>query len=395
MARIPTTRVTGRGRQHGASIVEVMVGILIGLIVVAVIYNVLIVAEGFRRSTLGVADAQVTGQLSQFVIGRELANAGNGVMSGEGVDVLANCSLAGLRPMPVLIEDSVVGDTPAGASVLNDRITLFYSNSPRIVHPVRVDIPAQVATTDPITVVSPNGFSVNDWFIAADRATTDCTMGQVTGMAQPLPAGGAYPPAAPGGFVARTFTKKAGVDHAYPTLSSRVVNLGRNVTRTTYSIDPAKWQLNSTDENPGLAAAAAAAPLAQNVVLLKAQYGVDTNNDQIPDCWTPADNTDTCGVGLDFSKAFFTGGAPANLAARIRAIKAVRVALVVRSEDVAKADAANATLVNQSAWIFNCAANDATCQGRIQLDNTILQDYGRYRIYEATIPLRNAIWNQS
>ena len=87
--------------------------------------------------------------------------------------------------------------------------------------------------------------------------------------------------------------------------------------------------------------------------------------------------------------------APANLAARIRAIKAVRVALVVRSEDVAKADAVNATLVNQSAWIFNCAANDATCQGRIQLDNTILQDYGRYRIYEATIPLRNAIWNQS
>lgn len=393
MARIPTTRVTGRGRQHGASIVEVMVGILIGLVVVAVIYNVLIVAEGFRRSTLGVADAQVTGQLSQFVIGRELANAGNGVMSGEGVDVLSNCSLAGLRPMPVLIEDSVAGDTPAGASVLNDRITLFYSNSPRIVHPVRVDAPAAVATTDPIVVASPNGFAVNDWFVAADRASTDCTMGQITAITQPDDS--PWPPAAAGGLVKLAFAKKAGTDHVYPTLSSRVVNLGRNVTRTTYAIDPAKWQLNSTDENPGLAVAAAAAPLAQNVVLLKAQYGVDTNNDQIPDCWTPADNADTCGAGLDFSKAFFTGGAPANLAARIRAIKAVRVALVVRSEDVAKADAGNATLVNQSAWIFNCAANDATCQGRIQLDNTILQDYGRYRIYEATIPLRNAIWNQS
>ena len=393
MARIPTTRVTGRGRQHGASIVEVMVGILIGLIVVAVIYNVLIVAEGFRRSTLGVADAQVTGQLSQFVIGRELANAGNGVMSGEGVDVLSNCSLGGLRPMPVLIEDSVAADTPGGASVLNDRITLFYSNSPRIVHPVRVEAPVQVATTDPITVVSPNGFAVNDWFIAADRASTNCTMGQVTAITQPDDS--PWPPAAGGGYVKLAFAKKAGTDWAYPTLSSRVVNLGQRVTRSTYAIDPAKWQLNSTDENPGLAVAAAAAPLAQNVVLLKAQYGVDTNNDQIPDCWTPADNADACGAGLDFSKAFFTGGAPANLAARIRAIKAVRVALVVRSEDVAKADAVNATLVKPSAWIFNCAANDANCQGRIQLANTVLQDYGRYRIYEATIPLRNAIWNQS
>ena len=36
------------------------------------------------------------------------------------------------------------------------------------------------------------------------------------------------------------------------------------------------------------------------------KYGVDTNNDQVPDCWTPADNSDTCGVGQDFSKAFFT-----------------------------------------------------------------------------------------
>ena len=31
----------------------------------------------------------------------------------------------------------------------------------------------------------------------------------------------------------------------------------------------------------------------------------------------------------------------------------------------------------------------------MQIDNTVLQDYGRYRIYEATIPLRNSIWNAS
>ena len=160
--------------------------------------------------------------------------------------------------------------------------------------------------------------------------------------------------------------------------------------RTTYSINKAKLQLDTTDDNPGLGAAVTA-PLSQNVVLLKAQYGVDTNNDQVADCWTPADASNTC--GLDFSQAVFTGAPPANMAARIRAIKAIRVAIVVRSDDQAKADATNATLVGQSAWIFNCAANNADCQSRIQLDNTVLRDYKRYRIYEATIPLRNSIWN--
>jgi len=383
-------RPQAASRQRGASIVETMVGILIGLIVVAVIYNTLIVAEGFRRSTLGVSDAQVTGQLTQFVLGRELANAGNGVMSGEGVDVLANCTDATLRPMPALIENNVAADTPTGATVQNDRLTVFYSTAQRIVHPVRVEDPVQAAATDPITVASPNGFRINDWFIATDRVGS-CTLGLVTAITQKGPTYDPYPPAGAGGFVALAFTKKAGATLAYPTGSSRVLNLGQNMTRTTYSINKAKLQLDTTDDNPGLAAAVTA-PLAQNVVLLKAQYGVDTDNDQIADCWTPADASNTCGA-VDFSKAVFTGAAPADMAARIRAIKAIRVAVVVRSEDQAKADAANATLVGQSAWLFNCAANDATCQSRIQLDNTVLRDYFRYRIYEATIPLRNSIWN--
>jgi type IV pilus assembly protein PilW len=385
-------RFPATARQRGASIVETMVGILIGLIVVAVIYNTLIVAEGFRRSTLGVADAQVTGQLSQFIVGRELSNAGNGVMSGDGIAALALCDEWRLRPMPALITDG-------GAATTSDTVTIFYSNSPKIVHPVRVEDPAMAAAADPITVASPNGFRVNDWFVATDRAA-NCTLGQVTAITQPD--NSVYPPAAAGGFVKLAFASKAGAAASYPVGPSRVVNLGQNMTRSLYSIDAAKSQLNTTDDNPGLLVAATPVPLAQNVVLLKAQYGVDTSNppDAIPDCWTPADNSDTCGVGLDFSAAVFqTVPAPANMAARIAAIKAIRVAVVVRSEDVAKDDPANQTLWGRSAvgapdvWLFNCAADDATCQGRLRI-NPMLQDGVRYRTYEATIPLRNSIWNE-
>ncbi len=48
-------------RQRGMGIVETMVGILIGMVVVLAVYNVFALAEGYKRTTVGVADAQTTG----------------------------------------------------------------------------------------------------------------------------------------------------------------------------------------------------------------------------------------------------------------------------------------------------------------------------------------------
>jgi len=44
---------------RGVGLVETMVGILIGMIVVLVVYNILSVAEGYRRTTVGASDAQI------------------------------------------------------------------------------------------------------------------------------------------------------------------------------------------------------------------------------------------------------------------------------------------------------------------------------------------------
>ena len=46
--------------------VETMVGILIGLIVIVVTFNILAVAEAHKRTTVGAADAQITGLLSHI-----------------------------------------------------------------------------------------------------------------------------------------------------------------------------------------------------------------------------------------------------------------------------------------------------------------------------------------
>ncbi len=63
----------------------------------------------------------------------------------------------------------------------------------------------------------------------------------------------------------------------------------------------------------------------------------------------------------------------------------------------------------QPVYLFNCAANDITCQNRVLVpagapsalglsdcvtaSNSVLCDGWRYRTYEAVIPLRNAIYN--
>lgn len=375
-----------RGAQQGASIIEVMVGILIGMVVVLVIYNTLIAAEAFKRNTIGISDAQITGQLAQFVLNREIASGGSGVMSG--VNELAQCDEWRLRPVPALVNDG-------GGPTASDSVTVFYSNAPRVLHPISFG--AAGASPSPYPVISPNGFNVNDWVIASETASggTNCTLVLVTGITQ-HPSLAAYPPADVGGRVALSYTLKAGTAFNHTT-GSRAFNLGNRVTRTMYSVNAAKKQLDSLDDNPGLAVAATSVPVAQNVVLLKAQYGIDVAVPPvgIVDCWTSADNLNVCGNGFDYSDtAFKAVPAPANTAARIRSIKGVRIAIVVRSDDVVFPDPVkHADLVGQRAWLFNCAANNATCLGRIQIDNTVLADYGRYRIFEATIPLRNSLWH--
>ena len=71
-----------------------MIGILIGMIVVLVIYNVFALAEGYKRTTVGAADAQTTGLYAQFVLSREISNSGNGLSGAGG-------NLADLHGLPI------------------------------------------------------------------------------------------------------------------------------------------------------------------------------------------------------------------------------------------------------------------------------------------------------
>ena len=138
---------------------------------------------------------------------------------------------------------------------------------------------------------------------------------------------------------------------------------------------------------------------------MKAQYGIDVNNNKIimplgpPNggFWTsavpPALNPNNTN-GIDYSAANI--GSAATTAQTILTMKAIRIGIVVRSDEPNLKDQA---LKNQPAqYLFNCSVNtDVGCPGRLKVDNVanggVLADGYRYRLYETTIPLRNTIWN--
>ncbi len=80
--------------QAGFSLIELMVGLVIGLIAAVVIMQTFASFEGTKRSTTGIADAQTNGSIALYSIQRELQFAGYGMplMSGTmpTIDVLPN-----------------------------------------------------------------------------------------------------------------------------------------------------------------------------------------------------------------------------------------------------------------------------------------------------------------
>jgi len=379
--------------QRGAGLVETMIGIVIGLLVVLVIYNLLAAAENFKRMSIGASDAQVTGLLSQFILGRDAGNGGNGISLSS--DDLVKCTDWTLRPIPVLITD---GGGP-GAS---DSFIAFNSGSPHVLWPV--DFFANAAPSADFVVQSPNGFTSpaptvgGPYLVIAmtNDGTGGCEITRVTAAAPfPAPSQGQV-----------TLTHAA-TGLTYGTASpARLVNLGPRGQASRVQYDVANGQLRSTDLLSVAFGGGPAAPnpVAQNIVLMKVQYGVDTTAlpDDIIDCWTSA-TVDDCG---DFSEPTVRGlvGAPGLVT--LNRILAVRIGVVVRSDEPDINDNTLLAGVRPQVVLFNCSADtDAACQNRIVVPAgaapsvanpdcapAIVCDHWRYRTYEAIVPLRNAIY---
>jgi type IV pilus assembly protein PilW len=230
------------------------------------------------------------------------------------------------------------------------------------------------------------GFKPGDLAVMTDRAST-CRLVEITDDSSPDPYILGF--ANSGGYI----SFYSGASAPVIRWNSAAASMPSIPTGNIYSLGPRprlnNWTVNTTANGvPTLGFSDQLGPtpgaffgVSEGVIDMKAQYGYDANADnQVSDAeWTKA-------VPPDWTR-----------------VRAVRVALLVRSREFAKpraasdADAPTYRLTTAPAWsggTFVMKNVDGTADADIPGSPNNWRYY-RYRVYEKVIPLRNMIWGQS
>lgn len=355
-------------RQRGLSIVELIVGMGIGLMVTMAIAYVLVNAENQRRTSSTGADAQINGGLAIYAIERQLKMAGYGItndLASVGCALQTRYggnAVTGAPPMlaPVLITEGL-----GGAS---DSIRILSSNA----RGFAVSVPLKRLAYDPtatdgratnLATSTTMGVESGDLMVMVYQdGTRDCHLFEVTGIT-------------PNQFIGRADNARwnaAGFPSKASGKQTYMLNLG--TLRDNTFLITADQRLRIDTFN--LATRTVNSQDAQaNIVLLKAFYGRDVNGDGIVDSFnavTPATQADW------------------------QSVQAVRVAVVARSAQYEKEEITKAN----PTWDVGTAADvtgAVTCGTSkcitMKVDglSTDWKHY-RYRVYDTLVPLRNQVW---
>jgi|GEM_PF-1089438 len=383
-----TTRQLPR-RDSGFSLVEVMVGIVIALIAVLVIYQVFVVAEGIKRNVTGSGDAQQNGLLSAFSMMLQFSDAGaNIAVAGDELDAcpFVDDIKATLRPIPVLITDS-------GADATSDTFVVNYGASQRIVTPVGFKTVPVVFTADADYVVqSPLGFQLNDVVVLVSDSGGGSGTGKCTSSV--VNAAPSVPDA--DGYV--TLAHTAPADVSSYSAGSMLLNLGPSPRRIQFDVDAngtlrsqELFHIDVDNATQPFSAVSTPVPIANNIVLMKVQYGIADPVTGFLQKWVKATNDGTEDWSANAvlnSKDYID----------LSRIKAVRIALIVRSESYDKcayADVCPGATTNTFSYTLFSECDGIVCPDPLvgAIDPTPGQGNYRYRVYETVVPLRNAVWN--
>jgi type IV pilus assembly protein PilW len=373
-------------RQSGFTIVELMVGVLIGLVATVVMFQVFAVSEGQKRTTTYAGDAQQNGVASLFQVERDARMAGYGI----NYSPLLGCQINGwyepsgatftLTLAPVVITN--------GAAGAPDQISFMYGSSDLFMAPAKLT-QSMPSPSSVYKVDNRYGFNEGDLVIAAE-AGKPCTLAQVSTL--PGNAGntdnvihnsGNYTDDS-GRQLPTQYNKPSGLGTSYAAWNPAsgaggvLYNLGSLPTVVTYAVQ--SDQLVVIDGLQG----AGTQIISDGVVQIQAQYGYDGDADgRVPQGATinstlvlngPDQWSDTMPVGTVASTEW-------------QKVIAVRLAVVSRSGTPEKPDPATG--------ICNTTTVGPTWQatGRvIDLSANASWKCYRYRLFEVVVPLRNMVW---
>jgi type IV pilus assembly protein PilW len=353
--------------EQGFSLIEIMVGIVIGLIAVLVIYQVFAAAEGIKRNTTSVGDAQQNGLLSSFILGIELANAGNGV--ANSAQDLKNCPgnanfASTWRPIPLVIADGGTDDRP-------DSFSVNYSVTNAAIAPMpfyTVGI-GNVAANAAYPVQSPIGFQPNDLIVAISSAGCAASIASTVVLTDPANGVVTITHTDPG--VGLTFGDDAVLLNMGPVANAQKVRYDVTATGVLRST-----ALLKTDGTPNDDTSPPPNPLASNVVNMKLQYGIDSTGGGVL-TWVSSG-------AVPWRYADLVNAPDGNiLIAQLKTLKAVRIGIVVRGEQWDK------DRLLPVPWSLFGGHLGGGYEGSFPSAGG---NY-RYRTYETVIPVRNELWN--
>jgi type IV pilus assembly protein PilW len=375
-------RFTGTARrQRGISLIEMLVGLVIGIVCVLIILQVLSIWEARKRTTSSGNDAQISGTLGLYTIDRDLRLGGYGF--GVAAADVMGCSVNAYNSArsPAVFQFNLQPVTiTKGADDGPDEIRALYGNSAFFVS----SQPLTASDAETKTLKSREGFQPGDRLLVTGNSGTGvaCALVEVTGLAladtTTLEHQAAKTYSTPTGPKTSTMNPAGGTGTTFTT--GRVFNLGPSPVESVWRVNAVAGTL--TRYNRMAQESASAVEVASDVVTLKAQYGVDAdgNGEIASGEWTDA-------APVDWTR-----------------VLAVRFAVLVRSRQYERATASGTpTPVTAAAPVWAAGAFvmknvDGTSDSGSSVTNITgdeavnnWRNY-RYRVYESVVPLRNMIW---
>jgi len=363
-------------RLFGFSLIELMVGVTIGLIGVTVIAQIYAVSEDRKRSATGSSDAQVAGNISIFSMERAIRMSGYGLSSTRLLEctTLAHNNTRATPDFNFVIRPVWIEQGAAGAS---DQITVMYSGSGGVSAIEGSPLNGSAASGANFPMQSVAGYIANDLVIVAETGQ-NCTLAEVSsipaGTNEIAHAGGTYNKVGGLGvaYTSAAYLFKVGskaYDSTKPNLTPFNVLRFRVVNDVLRMESLIPYTVGSDTEPDGYTDF----PIATGVVQLQALYGKDNGTDtgHFTNAVYAAD--DNMLDGYDVTTP--------TTAAAWRQTQVIRVALLVR---IGKWEKTAVTTVAPT-WAGGNFVMSTLADG------TAWQNY-RYRVYEVDIPIRNMIW---
>lgn len=378
------------------SLVELMVGIAVGLITVLVVMSTLSVSEGMRRGTSSGADAQVSATVASYLVQRDARMAGYGIFSSEANSITRLCTTgvvrmynedhdppefdfdASLALAPILINPAGL---PAGDAE-TDIVVVNYTGVSLGSVGRGIPFQQQSGASANYKVENRAGFRTGD-LVMAVQPGKDCSVAEITGLpgspkcSEPgsqtevvIHNNGQYNNSykdcakvdskwnKPGGLGV-TYTDgllyslgppEGMVSVAYAVRNGRLTScnvIGQDCADAAKVGDPNVWQ-----------------PIADDIVLLRAEFGLDTDANNSIDTWRAS----VC-AGVACVPTFDDWAQ----------LRLLRLAVVARSPQLEREEV---------------TAQEPLWQGASALKVSHLEDWKKYRYatIESAIPLRNLIW---